>query len=297
MCGFERRRVPGGVPPSEKGCGMNEIWFHNLLETTKVENLSFLLNGKFGYTDCNPGPVVAYPPNLPLFPVGIPEVLPAGTRIAIPWTQARLQKQIKLDQAMIRERKEAAQRAVKALNQSYDEANRMAMTVDVIAVVALMMFSAGTMAADVRKVLSVGETATKEATEEAAKIVMNMKRVAALGSYPGINIMAGLNPTAFVGKGHWWQNLARHALSVTSPSYWASLVASAWTGDWDLWKYGAGGVRDQGVARILRDFAKEAGAIGLRIVAMERQLRMSFYGYRATASEAVYAIPPYFGSI
>jgi hypothetical protein len=270
---------------------MQEIWFHDLFETGKPEYLSTLLLNKYGYVDPNPGPVVAYPPNLGLFPVGIPELLPTGTQIAIPWTRTRIQKQIGIDTTLLRERKDGAARAVKALTRSFDEANRVGMTVDVVAAVALLMFGAGKMAADVQKVLSAGTASAKLTAAQVEQIVLNMKKTAVLGSYPGISVAVGLDPTAFVGKGAWWQNLVRHTLSLTSPSYWASAVASAWTGDWDLWKYGAEGVRDQGVARILRNFAKEAGGITLRIAAMKRQFDMRFYDYRVTQSETVHPIP------
>ncbi len=270
---------------------MREIWFHDLFETQKPEYLSTLLANKYGYVDPNPGPVVAYPPNFSLFPVGIPELLPAGTKIAIPWTRARLQKQIGIDETLMRERKAAAVRAVKALNASYNEASRVGQTVDAVAAVALLMFGAAKMAMEVQKVLSVGTASAKVTAREAQQIVLNMKKTGMLGSYPGINVVLGLDPTAFVRKGTWWQNLVRHSLSLASPSYWASAAASAWTGDWDLWKYGAEGVRDQGVARILRNFAKEAAAIALRIAAMKRQSDMPFYNYRVTRSETLHTIP------
>jgi hypothetical protein len=270
---------------------VQEIWFHDLFETWKPEYLSRLLLNKYGYVDPNPGPVVAYPPNLGLFPVGIPELLPSGTKIAIPWTRMRIQKQIGIDKTFLRERKDAAERAVKALNTSFNEANRVGQTVDVIAAVALLMFGVGKMAADVQKVLSAGTASARLTAAQVEHIVLNMKKSAMLGSYPGISMVVGLDPTAFVGKGAWWQNLVRHTLSLTSPSYWASAIASAWTGDWDLWKYGAEGVRDQGVARILRNFAKEAGGITLRIAAMQRQFDMHFYSYRVTQSERVHPIP------
>ena len=71
---------------------MKELWFHDLFETQRQETLSLLLTGKYGYVDPNPGPVVAYPPNLGLFPVGMPEMLAPGMQLAVPWTRARLEK-------------------------------------------------------------------------------------------------------------------------------------------------------------------------------------------------------------
>ena len=72
-----------------------------------------------------------------------------------------------------------------------------------------------------------------------------------------------------------------------------ALVASAWTGDWDLWKYGAQAVEDREVARRLRIFAKEVGGFALKIAALERQHGMSFYNYRVAQSSQVYMPPPF----
>ena len=128
--------------------------------------------------------------------------------------------------------------------------------------------------------------------------VVNKMKAAGQGlTYAGLQTIIGLDPGAFVGRGKSLvQVAARHAMSITSPSYWASLVASAWTGDWDLWKYGAQAVEDREVARRLRIFAKEVGGFALKIAALERQHGMSFYNYRVAQSSQVYMPPPFRGA-
>jgi len=263
---------------------MKEIWFHDLFETRRPEFLSRMLVGKFGYGNSNPGPVVAYPPNAALFPVGIPEALPPRTGIAVPWTRARLLKEIGLANTRMRETNGAAVRAVKSLNASYGEAEKLGLLVDAISTAALLVFGLTKMAMD-------GYKAAAGTMKEAQKIARGMATSSSLKGYAGVSAVIGISPTTFVGNGTGWQNLLRHSLSLASPSYWASLVASAWTGDWDLWKYGAESVRNQGVARVLRNLAKDQTATAARIAAMERQKGMSFYRYRVKASQQTHPIP------
>lgn len=263
---------------------MREIWFHDLFETSQPEYLTTLLHNKYGYDDPNPGPVVAYPPNLFLFPVGIPGLLPPKTKIAIPWIPPRLLKQIQIDLTWIVERKEAADRAIKRLNDAYSKAAWTATAVDVAAMVVLFHVGIAKTASAYVKALDnpallakIGKAAAADAAKTAPNTIKNV---------------ASLDPSVFTGKGsQTWRNLVRHALNLTSPSWWAALGAGLWTGDWDVWKYGLDTVHDRDVDKILRHFQEEAAGLAHQIAAMERQLNMPFYKYRVTQSQSVYTVP------
>jgi len=264
---------------------MKELWFHDLFETQRQETLSLLLTGKYGYVDPNPGPVVAYPPNLGLFPVGMPEMLAPGMQLAVPWTRARLEKMMKLGAEEMRARRDSAANTVKTLTKNFEAMNRMEQTVDVIAEVALMLYGIGKIAGVAKRAMSA------KTAEEAARIAKAMKDGGMFVGMPGVAVTVGLDPTAYVGKGALWQNLARHALSLASPSYWFTLAAAAWTGEWDYWKYGSEAVKDRDVAEAMKRYARDVSATALRVAAMERQHKMKFYDYRVMQSEAVHTVP------
>lgn len=263
---------------------MKEIWFHDLFETQRQETLSLLLTGKYGYVDSNPGPVVAYPPNLGLFPVGMPEMLAPGTQLAIPWTRARLEKMIRLDGELMKGKRDAAVNAAKALTKNAGEMNVIEQRVDVAGEVVMLLFGIGSLA-------RVTRGAMKGTAAQAAKIAREVKDAGMFVGMAGVGVTAGLDPTVYTGKGALWQNLTRHAMSLTSPSYWGALAASVWTGEWDLWKYGSEGMKDRDVARVMKNFTKEASEIAVRMAAMERQHKMKFYDYRVMQSETVHTVP------
>lgn len=263
---------------------MKEIWFHDLYEAQRQETLSLLLTGKFGYVEANPGPVVAYPPNLGLFPVGMPEILAPGTQLAIPWTRARLEKMIRLDGELMKGKRDAAVNAAKALTKNFEKMKVIEQRVDVAAAALLLLFGIGKLAGSTR-------SAMMGTVEEAAKIARQVKDGGLFVGMTGVAVTVGLDSTAYMGKGALWQNLSRHALSLMSPSCWGALAASAWTGEWDLWKYGSEGMKDRDVARVMKNFSKEAGEIVVRMAAMERQHKMKFYDYRVMQSEAVHTAP------
>ncbi len=271
---------------------MKEIWFHDMYKPGRDEVLRHVLSGhRFGWNGSNPGPIVAYPVNRPLFPLGVPDTISAGTGIAIPWTQHRLKTEIALTQDLIEGRKQTLTRSVQALRKGEADVSKVAVTVDVIAAVLTLKLGTAKLAMQTQKVLAA--TTAKKAAELATKVgVSGTRAISGVAMYTGVKTIVGLDPSAFVGRGRsWWQVASRHALGITSPSYWASLAASAWTGDWDFWKYGSTAVRDREIAARLRIFTKEVAGFTLKIAALDQQYHMPFYRYRIHHSSAIYRPP------
>jgi hypothetical protein len=301
---------------------MRAIWFYDVLEVQQPAFLSSVLACRFGYSDPNPGPVVAFPPNSVLFPVGIPECLAPGMQLAIPWERKRLLKKINIDKEYVASRKGCAERALKAIKAATDDVNRVGITVDVVACVATILVGQVSMARQVNAVLNprnlstavdkvadferlkklvylteatvkdakAAQAAIAEAPHVAGKIAAEMGWEAHL-KVNGVGVMVGLDPGRFVDHKSWWQNVIRHSLSLMSPSYWAGLAASAIEGDWDLWKYGPDGVQDRQAARILQSLAKDVNESMIRIAAMAFQSLMPFYDYRVQQGMPVYPAP------
>jgi hypothetical protein len=265
---------------------MKEIWFYDLYETHSTEALSRLLVGKFGWNLPNPGPIIAFPPNRALV-LTFSETLPPGTRLAIPWTQLRLHRQIGLVQQEIRERSEAAMTTVRAVTANSKELNDTAMTVDAICACCTLVVGLGTAAVGTYKALA--------STEKAAAMARGLRAAGlpgGLGFFTGVKTLVGLDPGAFVGRSQaWYSVLLRHSLSLLSPSYWASFYASAKTGDWDLWKYGGQAIDDKVIQQSLRTLTGEVLQRNIQIAAMSRQSKMPFYGYRVSQSAKSYPVP------
>jgi len=269
---------------------MKEVWFHDLYETSQPEYLTSLLCNKYGYTDPNPGPVVAYPPNLFLFPTGIPGKLEQGTRIAIPWTRERLEKQIKIDLTWIADRKAAASRAIAGLNKEYKGAAWVGQAVDVAAFVILFATGIAKTAAQYVKALEKPAALAKLGTELAFETKV--------AGGQGLGAVVGLDPSAFTGKGgEPWKNVVRHATNLASPSYWAAIFITLFGGKeyrsegWEIWKHGLDTVHERNIERIIKDLQSDAGGMALKISAMDRQTKMPFYKYRISASQRVYTLP------
>ena len=277
---------------------MKEIWFYDLHKTQRPESLSRLLVGKYGWNLANAGPVLAFPPNKALWLEGLPETLSTGNQIAIPWTEVRLHRQIGLAQQDIMGWSKAVKKTIRTIQTNAEEFNNTAMTLDAIVACATMVAGLGYLAVSTHKALRTvkeGLDAAKAAAE-AAKIAKGLRTAGVIGGaglYSGVKTIAGIDPGAFVGrKNTLLQVLLRHSMGLTSPSYWFSLVASAWTGDWDLWKYGSQAIDDQAIQQSLRRFTKDVMAKNLQIAAMLRQSEMSFYRYRvSTSNNRSYSFP------
>ncbi len=265
---------------------MREIWFYDLYQAQSTEALSRLLVGKFGWNLPNPGPIIAFPPNRALV-VEFSETLTPGTRLAVPWTQLRLHRQIGLVQQDIRERSEAVKKTVQTVAANSKELNDTAMTVDAICACCTLVVGLGTAAVGTYKALA--------STEKAAAMARGLQTagvVGGLGFYNGVKTLAGLDPGAFVGRSQaWYSVLLRHSMGLLSPSYWASLYASAKTGDWDLWKYGGQAIDNKVIQDSLRTLTREVLQRNIQMAAMSRQSKMPFYGYRVSQSMKTYPVP------
>ena len=158
---------------------MKEIWFHDFYRSPKDEKLSTVISqNKFGWTNSNPGPIVAYPVNIPLFPNGMPDTILARTVIAVPWTQSRILKEIQLTNGLIKGRKETLKMSIRALQKNTKEINKVATTVDVIAAVLMLNVGLGSAAVNAHRVMSgtkAAVSATASTIAEAHAIVRNMK--------------------------------------------------------------------------------------------------------------------------
>lgn len=275
---------------------MKEIWFYDLYETRSTEALSRLLVGKFGWNLPNPGPIIAFPPNWALR-LEFPETVPPGTRLALPWTQLRLHRQIGLVEQEIRERAEAVKKTVRAVTANSKEFNDTAMTVDAICACCTLVLGLGTMTVGTYRALASAERAAKAlaSAERAAAMARWLETAVVVNKvnvYVGVRTLVGLDPGAFVGRTQaWWSVLSRHALGLLSPSYWASLCASAKTGDWDLWKYGGQAIDNKVIQQSLRTLTRDVLQRSIQIAAMSRQSKMSFYAYRVSRSMGSYPVP------
>ncbi len=276
---------------------MKEIWFHDFYKAPYDTTLSYGLFAKFGWTSPNLGPIVAYPVNHSLFPKGIPNPLPANTPIAVPWTQARIRNMIAIIQREINERTTLLKKTIAAIKKNTADVNKVATQVDVIATVLLLNLGLGKAAFEAHKVMSISGAATSVSASTLTEAHAIVKAMAANGTgvtYQGLQTVMGMDPGAFVGREHvWYKTALRHALSLSSPSYWAQLFASAWTGDWDLYKYGTQAVQDRDLAKRFKDFQKEVGGCYARIAALSRQNEMSFYKHRICKSSHVYLPKPF----
>ncbi len=272
---------------------MKEIWFHDFYIPMRDELLSKIISGKYGWKASNPGPVIAYPVNVSLFPDGIPDTLPAKTVIAVPWTLSRLKEERKLTLELIEGRRKTLSTTLKTLRIAAKECEKTEMYADAITTVLLMGYGIIGNARDAYNVMKFSGLAPRAKTMGEAMSLANKIRFSrGITTFAGIYNAVGMNPAALTGRGKSLpQIVLRHASSLLSVSYWGSLFASWYTGDWDLWKYGLEGHLDQQIAKRLRVFTKEVGGFGLKIAAIDRQSKMPFYNYCICKSSRVYYTP------
>ena len=225
----------------------------------------------------NPGPVIAYPPNKPLFEkrfgatylkVARDFRLMPGDVLFVPWHPDSLRKTIATSEYLIREVRKDMHSLVSRQLKTKDDMNDLLFKID--AVNFLANIGAGVVAL-AKNFAAKGFTLGEE--EVVSWFVDSRINVAS-------NIATMAVPAPSEPKMDFTSFLIRHTLGPWNPSFWVTVYAAIDEGNVDYYLYGTDVVMSQNVMKIQMQATRDIQQLQNRIAAPTQQLQAPFYQHR-----------------
>jgi hypothetical protein len=235
----------------------------------------------------NPGPLIAYPPNQPLFArkygpnfltVSRDFALSNGDSVYLPWREEALRNLVTAFEKLIKDIRKDSDDLINGLMKDKEDLESYLMKLDILAVASGSVIgtftAAGVYAAELKGIESVLMKPLPLLKGPVGDFLLG--RFLTVG---GVVAVATDAPSASRKRWDTLRLVVRHTLNVPSPSYWASVIMAFKEGDADIWWSGP----DHIVADKARDIAARAKSeiqnFQNGVDAAKRQLALSFYRY------------------
>ncbi len=233
--------------------------FHDTYTVKRGDNLT-KIGKEFGFS--NPGPIVAYGPNLARFRGKSPNLIYPNEKFLIPWRRDLLQKYVATCKHLI---SEVAKNATKLINEqmhSKKELDEFLMLIDAANLLASTAVGIGFL---VRQ----GAKGVEMSSKEAMRWLLDDRALL----YAGVATLAIPTPTAPKKD---FKFYVRHSLGPWNPSFWASVVVAYKEKDVDLYLYGSDATAYKASMKIKTQAESDIARLQQNVAAAESQMLQAF---------------------
>jgi hypothetical protein len=243
------------------------MFFHDEYTTTgaRLEELTEL-GRMHGYE--NPGPIVAYPPNVGHFNQNLsPGILPAGIKLYVPYSQALLLKTAVTHEYLASATTQQLQRLLATPSVDRKELESFLFKIDAINFLGSFTTAIGGSAVAARA----GKNLVTS-SKDLAKWLMQDRMTTAT------NLTTMVLPQPEKPRKD-FNFFVRHAFGAWNPSYWASVYASIAEADVDIWLHGSSAIEFAEKLRWKVNLEKDIERSKLTARHARLQIAMPFYGH------------------